>query len=165
MQSPGTLPCRPPAGAVHDREIGRRRQALGVLLSLGLLACGGGGGTPGDTASQEIKRSSGRLEGEWVLVEFRPRDQLEPMFAALLAAQMGQLRVSFREGQMSITGVGVQAERTYKVTQAAADGFNAVMIDPNGVSYQVTGAFQGVDLAFVSHSDPWQGNGRLRRLR
>jgi hypothetical protein len=136
-----------------------------LLLAFGLAACGGGNaGTAGDTASQEISRSTVRLEGEWVLVEFKPQDQLEPMFAALLAAQMGQLRVSLRGGQMTVTGVGVQAERTYKVTQAAADGFTAVMIDPSGVSYQVTGAFQGVDLSFVSHSDPWRGNGRLRRL-
>jgi hypothetical protein len=136
-----------------------------LLLAFALAACGGGNaGAAGDTASQEISQSTVRLEGEWVLVEFRPQDQLEPMFAALLAAQMGQLRVSLHGGQMTVTGVGVQAERTYKVTSAAADGFSAVMIDPSGVSYKVTGAFQGVDLSFVSQSDPWRGSGRLRRL-
>jgi hypothetical protein len=139
--------------------------ALALSVCSSLAGCGGGSESGGgDTAQREIARSAVRLEGDWVLVEFRPQDQLEPMFAALLAAQMGQLRVSFRGGSMTIEGVGVQAQRTFKVTQAAADGFTGVMVDPTGVSYQVTGAFQGVDLAFVSHSDPWRGTGRLRRL-
>ena len=141
-----------------------RRAALCLCLSA--AACGGGSEqSSGDTAQREIAQSSNRLEGEWVLVEFVPKDPLEPMFAALLAAQMGQLKVTLRSGTMSIEGVGVQAQRSYRVVQAAADGFSAVMIDPTGVQYQVTGAFQGLDLAFASQSDPWRGTGRLRRLR
>lgn len=141
-----------------------RRRTL--LLSLLLAACGGGseaGG--GDTAQREIAQSSTRLEGQWVLTEFTPRDVLEPMFAALLAAQMGQLKVTLHAGVMNVEGVGVNAERNYRVTQAAADGFSAVVIDPTGVQYQVTGAFQGLDLMFTSQTDPWRGTGRLRRLR
>jgi hypothetical protein len=141
------------------------RFAALLVLALSALACGGGSeASAGDTSQQEIQRSSGRLEGEWVLVEFKPRDQLEPMLAALLAAQMGQLRVTFRPGSMNIEGVGVTAQRGFQVTQAAADGFAGTMTDPNGVQYRVTGAFQGTDLMFVSLSDPWQGAGRLRRL-
>jgi hypothetical protein len=140
---------------------------VAVLIgSLTCAACGGGvEASAGDTAQQEIQRSSTRIEGEWVLVEFRPEAQIETMFAALLAAQMGQMRITLRSGTMRVEGVGVVAERTYRITQAAADGFSAVMIDPNGVEYRVTGAFQGTDLAFVSQSDPWRGSGRLRRER
>jgi hypothetical protein len=142
-----------------------RRLAGTFVCTLALSACGGGSETsPGDTAQIEVSRSTTRLEGDWLLTEFQPVDKLEPMFAALLAAQMGQLKVTLRAGTMHVEGVGVSADRTFRVTQAAADGFSAVMIDPNGVQYRITGAFQGTDLAFVSQSDPWRGNGRLRRL-
>jgi hypothetical protein len=144
----------------------RIQRAAFLLGSLSFVACGGGSeASPGDTAQREIAQSSTRLEGTWVLVEYQPAAQIEPMFAALLAAQMGQMRIALHAGTMKVEGVGVSAERTYRVTQAAADGFSAVMVDPSGVEYRVTGAFQGVELAFVSQTDPWRGTGRLRRAQ
>lgn len=149
---------------IERSRLFRRLAATSVAVA-GLSACGGGSQAgAGDTARIEVARSSQRLEGEWVLVEFRPDAQLEPMFAALLAAQMGQLKVTLRGGTMHVEGVGVSADRSYRVTQAAADGFSAVMIDPTGVEYRITGAFEGTALSFVSQSDPWRGTGRLRRL-
>src|SRR5687767_2191624 len=133
---------------------------LWLSLGLFLAACGGGSeASAGDTAQREIAASATRLEGDWVLVEFTPKEQLEPMFAALLAAQLGQLKVTLRSGTLKVEGVGLTAERSYRVTQAAADGFSAVMIDANGGQYQVTGAFQGAELGFTSQTDPWRGTG------
>jgi hypothetical protein len=139
---------------------------LGLFLSLSSLACGGGASSgPADNAQQAVASTSARLEGNWTLVSFKPEQALEPMFAAFLTAQMNQLIVSFRGNSMTITGVGVTAERTFTVTHAAADGFDAVITDPTNVAYEVSGAFQGTDLAFKSKSDPWRGEGRLRRAR
>jgi len=110
-----------------------------------------------------VTDTSARLQGEWVLVEFQPDATLEPMLATLLQAQMKQLRVRFQAGNMKIVGVGVSAERTYRVTQAAADGFSLTIVDPDGVEYRSTGAFQGNAVGFTSLSDPWRGRGRLQR--
>jgi hypothetical protein len=139
---------------------------FGLVLSLFSLACGGGSSTgPADSAQQAVASTSARLEGNWTLVDFKPEQPLEPMFAAFLSAQMNQLIVSFRGSNLTVTGVGVTAERTFTVTQATADGFDAVITDPTNVAYKVSGAFQGTDLAFKSKSDPWRGEGRLRRAR
>jgi len=85
------------------------------------------------------------------------------MLATFLQAQMNQLRVRFHAGSMRIDGVGVNVERTYRVTQAAADGFSLTIVDPTNVEYHVTGAFEGTALGFTSQSDPWRGRGRLKR--
>jgi hypothetical protein len=129
-------------------------------------ACGGGASSsPADSAQQAVMSTSARLEGSWTLVEFTPAQTLEPMFAALLAAQMNQLIVTFRESSMTVEGVGVTGKRTFTILQATADGFDAIITDQTNVSYEVSGAFQGNDVAFNSKSDPWRGQGRLRRAR
>jgi len=100
-----------------------------------------------------------------MLVDFQPAQPLEPMLAALLAAQLHQLTVTFHAGKMSVEGAGLSAERTFTVTSAAADGFSANVVDPTNVVYQVNGAFQGNALAFTSLTDPWRGQGKLERAR
>ena len=66
---------------------------------------------------------------------------------------------------MSVRGAGVQADRSYRIVQATEIGFSAEVADQTGVVYQVTGEFQGLDLAFSTHTAPWQGTGRLHRTR
>jgi len=133
-------------------------------LSLLLAACGSSSSGPApDTAQAAAADATARLEGEWVLLEFQPDAPLEPMLATFLQAQMNQLRVRFQAGSMRVDGVGVNVQRTYQVTQAAADGFSLTITDPTNVEYRVTGAFQGTALAFTSLSDPWRGRGRLKR--
>jgi hypothetical protein len=135
---------------------------FGAALALG--ACSSGStGSPSNTEQAAVTDTSARLEGEWVLVEFQPDATLEPMLATLLQAQMKQLRVKFHAGSMKVDGVGVSAERSYRVTQAAADGFSLSVVDSTGVEYRSTGAFQGNALGFTSLSDPWRGRGRLQR--
>ena len=81
----------------------------------------------------------------------------------LRARRLGRLTVTLHGGTLTATGAGVSATRRYRVTQAAADGFSLVLLDPTNVAYQVTGAFMGSDVAFTAHTDPWRGQGRLRR--
>ncbi len=129
-------------------------------------ACGGRASpTPADGAEQAVTSASARIEGNWTLIDFKPVEPLEPMFAALLAAQMNHLIVTFRGSTMTVEGVGVTGRRTFTILQAAADGFDALITDPTNVAFEVSGAFQGNDLAFNSKSDPWRGQGRLRRAR
>ena len=146
----------------------RRRFRLclvGVGLLLATAACGSSqaSGSGADRAQQAAADAAERLEGAWVLAEFQPESTLEPMLGALLTAQLRQLRVTFHAGNMRVDGVGVNAERSYHVTQAAADGFSMSITDPTNVEYRVTGAFQGTSVAFTSLSDPWRGRGRLQR--
>lgn len=135
---------------------------LGLSLMLAGCASSSSGPSP-DTAQAAAADATARLEGEWILLEFQPDAPLEPMLATFLQAQMNQLRVRFHAGSMRVDGVGVNVERTYRVTQAAADGFSLTIVDPTNVEYRVTGAFQGTALAFTSLSDPWRGRGRLKR--
>jgi hypothetical protein len=147
-------------------ECGRVRlylAGLGVVLATAACGSSNASGSGADSARQAAADASVRLEGSWVLTEFQPEATLEPMLAALLAAQLKELRVTFHAGSMKVQGVGVNAERTYRVTQAAADGFSLTVTDPTSVEYRVTGAFEGTTVSFVSLSDPWRGRGRLQR--
>jgi len=147
---------RPPVRAAAVRSL------FGAALVLS--ACGSSSSAPpADAAQIAIGDTAARLEGEWVLVEFQPDAPLEPMLATLLQAQMKQLRVRFHAGSMKVEGVGVAADRTYRVTQAAADGFSLTVVDPTNVEYRAIGAFQGNLLSFTSLTDPWRGHGRLQR--
>jgi len=141
-----------------------RSVALAVIV-LSAFGCGGGSTGAGDQASAEIAAASSRLKGDWILIDFRPTQTLEPMLAALLQAQLNQLTIQIGDGTLTAQGIGISAERTYRITSAAADGFTAQLIDQTNVAYTVSGGFQGIELAFKSETDPWQGTGRLKRLR
>ncbi|HEV8549975.1 MAG TPA: hypothetical protein VGQ57_13120 [Polyangiaceae bacterium] len=143
------------------------RLRLTVLLAAVALGCGSSSaaGSGADTAKQAATDAATRLEGSWTLVEFQTDQALEPMLATLLASQMNQLTATFHAGTLQIEGVGVNATRSYRVTQAAADGFSLTITDPMNVEYRSTGAFQANDLFFTSLTDPWRGHGRLRRSR
>jgi hypothetical protein len=140
-----------------------RRPFLVLLLASALAGCGGS--QTSDPVPDDVGRAADRLQGEWVLTAFQPAQQLEPMLMTLLAAQIDKLTVTMRAGAMSVRGVGVQADRSYRVIQATSDGFSAEVSDQTGVTYQVTGEFMGLDLAFSTHTAPWQGTGRLHRTR
>jgi hypothetical protein len=139
------------------------RSLFGATLALAACGCSSSSARPADAAQAAVGDATARLEGEWVLVDFQPDAALEPMLQTLLQAQMKQLRVRFHAGSMKVEGVGVSADRTYRVTQAAADGFSLTVVDPTNVEYRATGAFQGNVLSFASLTDPWRGHGRLQR--
>jgi hypothetical protein len=142
-----------------------RRRLVALGLGLWVAGCGSSSAPPPDTARQAIADAGSRLQGNWTLVEFQPAQPLEPMLAQLLNAQMNQLVVTFQAGSMHVEGPGVSADRGFALTSAAADGFSATITDPTNVAYQVNGAFQGQDVGFTSLTDPWRGQGKLRRVR
>jgi hypothetical protein len=141
------------------------RRLFPVLLGAALFALACGSSRASDPVPDDRARAEDRLQGQWVLTQFQAAPRLEPMYESLLNAQLGQLTVTIRQGAMSIRGVGVQGERTYRIVDATDLGFSAIMTDSAGAEYQVTGAFQGLDIAFQSHTDPWRGTGRLHRVR
>jgi len=142
----------------------RRRLLLAFAVSP-LLATACGASQASDPVPDTRTRAADLLQGEWVLTEFRPAPPLEPMYQALLTAQLGQLTVTIRAGAMGVKGVGVQGERSYRVVDATDEGFSAVLTDTAGAEYQITGRFRGLDVDFVAHTAPWQGSGRLHRVR
>lgn len=152
----------PSVASREGRLVGPLVRAL-VLASLATACSSSSSAPPPDTAQAEVANAATRLEGRWVLVEFQPDAPLEPMLATWLASQMNQLVVTFHAGTMHLEGVGVSVDRSYRVTQAAADGFSLTVVDPTNVEYRSTGAFQGNVIGFTSLSDPWRGHGRLQR--
>lgn len=140
-----------------------RRLAFLLLFTAIAPACGGFGRATDPQVS--IANAAQRLRGEWLLVDFRSREQLEPMLASLLNAQFRQLTVTITEHDLVATGVGVSARRTYTVREATDDQFSATLTDPSGSSYDIGGLFQGRRLAFVSRTSPWAGEGQLERVQ
>ncbi len=138
------------------------RRAL--CLCLVTLGCTGSS-KPSDTAQKAVTDAGARMEGSWTLAAFEPAQPLEPMLQNLLNAQLNQLTVTFHAGTMSVQGVGVDAQRAFKITSAANDSFSATLTDPTNVVYVVNAVFDGPDVDFTSVTDPWRGHGKLRRAR
>jgi hypothetical protein len=132
------------------------------FLATCLVACGGTG-QEATTPEQKIARAAERLRGSWLLAEFRPEQQLEPVLASLLGVQIGRLTVFLDGTNLTAQGVGVRANRQYTVDTASGDQFTATVIDPMGMKYGVAGAFVGQEIAFTSQTPPWRGSGRLQR--
>jgi len=136
---------------------------LATVAVATVAGCGGAGASGASAADADRARAADRLQGRWVLVEFRPEQPLEPMLAGLLAAQLGALTLTFQGGSADVQGVGIAARRTFRVTEAAGDGARIVLSDPDGTSYDVLGTFQGNAVAFTALTAPWRGTGRLIR--
>ncbi|MBK7584033.1 MAG: hypothetical protein IPI67_28030 [Myxococcales bacterium] len=146
-----------------------KARALSVLAAslmlLGAPACGPRRGTPRDAGETARQEAGQRLLGAWVLVSYQPETPLEPMFAGLLAAQMGTLVANFDGQNMQVSGTGVNTVRRYRVTQAAGDRLALVSYDDGGIPYDAVGEFRGGELWFESLTIPWRGRGVLRKVR
>ncbi|HVU02447.1 MAG TPA: hypothetical protein VHE30_11875 [Polyangiaceae bacterium] len=138
---------------------------LASIVALSVAGCGGSSAQGPDAAEADRVRASDRLKGRWMLVDFRPDQPLEPMLAALLGAQLGHLAVSFDGQWLLAEGIGVRAQRSYVVQDAAGDGLHLVVRDDVGATYDVVGTFRGNDLEFSARTSPWQGAGRLTRMQ
>lgn len=136
---------------------------LPLLAALGAPGCGGTRGKPRDATELARQEAERRIVGNWVLVSYQPETPLEPMFAGLLAAQMGTLVAQFDGQQMIIAGTGVNTTRRYRVTQGSGDRLAVVTYDENGIPYDAVGEFKGNELWFASLTIPWRGRGVLRR--
>lgn len=135
--------------------------ALGVTLSVGALVACGARQTPPDPVVQ----AGERLRGNWLLIEFKPLETLEAPIQGLLSAQFNALVLTFDGGQMTARGPGVDVARGYRITQALGADMSLEIIDPSGVTYRVSAAFQQDLLRFRSHDSPFRGEGTLRRTQ
>jgi hypothetical protein len=141
-----------------------RRSLLSMALLASLSSCGPKRDEQVDAAQAARTEAMRRLEGNWLLVRFQPDVALEPMLANLLTIQFGRLTVSFQNGNMTASGVGVDAHRRYQVLEAYHTRLTVRVTDEGGVTYNVIGEFRGQELWFQSRTMPWQGSGVLQRL-
>lgn len=138
---------------------------LALALAVAPIACGGSHQGPQDAAAQSRAAANQRLVGTWLLTAFTPEQSLEPMFQALLGAQIGHLTVHFDGSQMVVTGTGLSTTRRYTITQAYENNVSLTTYDAEGVSYNVRGEFVGNQLQFESMTSPWRGRGTLQRVQ
>lgn len=157
----------PGAGATLGRMTRTRRSPLALALALALANAACTSAPPIDPSrynAAAVAATEVRIRGTWVLQTYNPATPLEPMLAALLGFQLGQMVITF-DGQRAVaTSPGVHTERTYRVLQAQGDQFQIALMDEQGVSYQAAGLFVGDnEVRFQSYTAPWKGNGSLRR--
>jgi hypothetical protein len=139
----------------------RRKLCLVGLVAVTTLGCGS---KQGASTADMVNSANQQLVGRWVLIRYQPEEALEPMLANLLNAQIGVLTLQFDGQTMTARGMGISTQRAYQLIEATGQQFRLVLRDPDGVTYDVAGAFQGSELEFVSQTSPWRGRGRLRRL-
>jgi len=83
---------------------------------------------------------------------------------AVLSAELGQLIVTFNQGQFTAVGPGVNNfGGRYEVTSASGEQLALVLYDSQGVGYHFTAQFMGKELQFQSNDKPWTGMGSLER--
>jgi hypothetical protein len=144
----------------------RARRCFIGLLGVGLLIGCGSRSNTADSSDVAKRSTQQRLQGRWVLVEFRPEEQLEPMLAALLAAQFNTLTVTVGPAHLHAIGAGVDTQRRYQLQWATGDQAGLKVLDESGISYDVAMTFErDGTLSFSSRTSPWRGVGRLRRVQ
>lgn len=144
-----------------------RTSQVALVLALGLsgVACTSAPPIdPSQVNAAAIAAVDARIRGTWVLQTYNPSTPLEPMLAALLGFQLGQMTVTF-DGQRAVaTSPGVHTVRTYRVLVAQGDQFQILLSDEQGIPYQAAGLFTDDNTVhFQSYTAPWKGNGSLRR--
>jgi hypothetical protein len=139
------------------------RDAAIVLLATALNGCAGSGkASDPHTANANAVQ---RLQGDWILAEFRPRESLEPALQALLNAQLRNMNITIENDALDASGPGITAHRTFTIRDVTGDQFSATLADPTGSSYDIGASFLGRDVGFASRTNPWVGEGRLERPR
>lgn len=131
---------------------------LSLTVPLGTTACAGSA-----TPANSVSTANQRLAGSWKLQSFAPVVQLDLPLQAVLNAEVGQLVISFGQGQFTATGPGVNFAGRYEITSASADQLQFVLYDPQNVGYHFSGQFAGNLLHFQSNDKPWVGFGALER--
>lgn len=82
---------------------------------------------------------------------------------AVLSAELGQLIVTFNQGQFSALGPGVDFNGRYQVTSASGEMLSLILYDAHSVGYHFSAQFVGKTLHFQSNDKPWIGVGTLDR--
>ena len=141
-----------------------RRTWLSLSLLWGLGACREGERDAQDASKVARDNAAQRLQGRWLLLNFRPKVVLEPMLDAMLRAQFNALVTTFQGDRLYAQGPGVNTVRRFVVVEAYEERLAVDTVDDRGVAYRAVGAFRGSELWFESRTSPWQGSGVLRRL-
>jgi len=81
----------------------------------------------------------------------------------VLSAELGQLIVTFNQGQFTAVGPAVNVSGRYEVTSAGDEQLNLTLYDAQSVAYHFTAQFMGKELQFQSNDKPWTGMGSLER--
>jgi hypothetical protein len=126
---------------------------LGAPLAVG---CGAG-----QTQAGSVANANQRLSASWRLQSFAPVVPLDLPLQAVLGAEVGQLIVTFNQGQFTAVGPGVNMTGRYEVKSAEGDQLTLMVYDPQGVAHYFTAQFAGNLLHFESTDKPWAGYGAL----
>jgi hypothetical protein len=130
-----------------------------VLISPVWAGCGSGSASPANT----VATANQRLGGSWRLQSFGPEVPLDLPLQAVLAAELGQLVVTFNQSQFSAIGPGVNFTGRYVVTSADGEQLQAILYDSQNVAYHFSAQFAGNLLHFHIDDKPWAGVGALER--
>ena len=150
-------------GGAYRLAVGIRTAKFVFLAGLCVSAplfvgCGSKTSTADGVAS-----ANQRLGGSWRLQSFSPSVPLDLPLQAVLSAELGQLIVTFNQGQFTAAGPGVNSSGRFEVTSASGDQLALILYDAQGVGYHFTAQFMGKDLQFQSNDKPWTGMGSFQR--
>ncbi len=126
-----------------------------MCLASPLFAGCGSANMPADSEGS----ANQRLGGAWRLQSFSPSVSLDLPLQAVLSAEIGQLIVTFNQGQFSAVGPGVNFTGRYQVASASGDQLSLVLYDTQNVGYHFSAQFAGKVLQFQSNDKPWVGVG------
>jgi hypothetical protein len=123
------------------------------------VTCASASGAPANS----VATANQRLTGSWRLQSFGPEVSLDLPLQAVLAAELGQLVVTFNQSQFMAVGPGVNFGGRFVVTSASGDQLQVILYDPQGVGYHFDSQFADNLLHFQIHDKPWAGVGALER--
>jgi hypothetical protein len=115
------------------------------------------------TPAESVASANQRLGGGWRLQKFSPATPLDLPIQAVLSAELGQLIVTFNQGNFTAVGPGLDYGGRYEVTSAAGDMLSLIMYDRQNVGYHFSAQFVGKALHFQSNDKPWVGFGEFDR--
>lgn len=131
----------------------------GICVAAPLLSACGSSTTPADS----VVSANQRLGGGWRLQKFSPATPLDLPTQAVLSAELGQLIVTFNQGNFTAVGPGVDYSGRYEVTSASGDMLSLIMYDRQNVGFHFSAQFVGKALHFQSNDKPWVGFGEFER--
>jgi len=108
-----------------------------------------------------------RLRGAWRLVDYRPELAPDPMFQALLIAQIGSMIVRFESGHLYADSPTFHVVRPYRIVKAAGPLFTLESQDIGAavLTTRATISDDGQRITFQGDTAPWRGSGALVRAQ
>ena len=136
------------------------RPCLGLVVALALVGCSG---TQSEAGMAEVQQQIQlRLDGPWRLTSYVPNETLSP--AMLLSLQTDSIVVTFDQGRVRTSSIGLQFDRGYRIMPVSDDSFRLYIRDDQGIEYESFCRFDDAgNLDFQTFTSPWTGRGRLQR--